>query len=166
MSVHPTAVIGEPAEHRDVIWAYERGEDVPQLYPSIHATAIVGALCTIDAGITKPTHIGAYSFLMKRCHVAHDVWIGERCELGAQVCVCGEVEIGDDVQIGGNTWIRPFVKIGDGARIGGGSVVLYDVPAGAVVAGNPAKPLRSGHEASSERPSTGQLRPTTPKERA
>ena len=117
------------------------------LQPEIHPTAIVGALCTIDAGITKPTHIGAETFLMKRCHVAHDVWIGDRCELGAQVCVCGEVEIGDDVRIGGNTWIRPFIKIGAGARIGGGSVVVKDIPAGEVWAGNPARPLRRGSEA-------------------
>ncbi len=145
--IHPTAVIGEPAEHRDVIWDYYDGRKVTALAPEIDPTAIVGALSTVDAGIKQPTRIGAYTLLMKRCHIGHDAQIGDDCELGAQTCVCGEVVIGDQVKIGGNTWIKPQVKIGDGARIGGGSVVVKDVPAGEVWAGNPAKPLRKGREA-------------------
>jgi serine O-acetyltransferase len=51
--------------------------------------------------------------------------------------------IGDDVWIGPHAIVIGGVTIGDGAIIGAGSVVTRDVPPRCVVAGNPAKILRS-----------------------
>ncbi len=51
----------------------------------------------------------------------------------------GTIIIGSDVWIGNNVTVLPDCIIGDGAVIGAGSVVTKDVPAYAVVAGNPAK---------------------------
>lgn len=44
--------------------------------------------------------------------------------------------------IGANATILPGVTIGEKAMVGAGSVVTKDVPAGAVVIGNPAKIVR------------------------
>jgi maltose O-acetyltransferase len=52
------------------------------------------------------------------------------------------VSIGDNVWVGGAAVICPGVEIGDDAVIGAGSVVTRNVPAGAIVAGNPARVLR------------------------
>ena len=52
------------------------------------------------------------------------------------------ITIGSDVWIGGKAIICPGVTIGDRSVIGAGSVVTKDVPAGVVVAGNPAKVIR------------------------
>lgn len=50
--------------------------------------------------------------------------------------------IGDRVDIGSNVVILGPITIGDDVVIGAGSVVVKDVPAGAVVVGNPARILR------------------------
>jgi virginiamycin A acetyltransferase len=51
----------------------------------------------------------------------------------------GDTEIGNDVWIGFDATIMPGIKVGDGAIIASKSVVTKDVPAYAVVAGNPAQ---------------------------
>lgn len=48
------------------------------------------------------------------------------------------VRIGDNVWIGGQAIILPGVTLGDNAVVAAGSVVTRDVPADAVVMGNPA----------------------------
>ena len=50
--------------------------------------------------------------------------------------------IGNDVWIGQNALIKPGITVGDGAVVAMGSVVTKDVPAYAVVAGNPARIIR------------------------
>lgn len=54
-----------------------------------------------------------------------------------------DVEIGDDVWLGTRVTILPGVKIGKGSIVGACSVVTKDVPEFSVVAGNPAKIIRS-----------------------
>ncbi len=59
--------------------------------------------------------------------------------------------IGDDVEFGAYAQVFGDISIGDGAKIGSMSVVLHDVPAGAVAIGAPAKiqpprPPESGGE--------------------
>lgn len=58
----------------------------------------------------------------------------------------GEVEIGDEVMIGANSLILPGVRIGNQAVVAAGSVVTRDVPPGAFVGGNPARPLKRRSE--------------------
>ena len=50
------------------------------------------------------------------------------------------IRIGRNVWLGGGAIILPGVTVGDDALIGAGSVVTRDVPAGATVVGNPARP--------------------------
>ena len=52
------------------------------------------------------------------------------------------VEIGNDVSIGNNVTINNGVVIGDGVIVLPGSVILENIPAYAVVSGNPAKVIK------------------------
>jgi virginiamycin A acetyltransferase len=51
----------------------------------------------------------------------------------------GDTQIGNDVWIGFDATIMPGINVGDGAIIASKSVVTKDVPAYAIVAGNPAQ---------------------------
>lgn len=54
----------------------------------------------------------------------------------------GDTVIGNDVWLGYDSLVMPGVKIGDGAIVAARSVVVSDVPAYAVVGGNPSRVLR------------------------
>lgn len=84
---------------------------------------------------------------------ATGVVIGERAVVGARTRIMPGVvigsrnwdhadrhaTIGDDVLIGAGAVVLGAIHIADGARVGANSVVLEDVPAGAVVVGVPAR---------------------------
>jgi maltose O-acetyltransferase len=52
------------------------------------------------------------------------------------------VAIEDDVWIGAGAIVCPGVTVGRGSVVGAGSVVVRDVPAGVVAAGNPCRVIR------------------------
>lgn len=53
------------------------------------------------------------------------------------------IKVGNDVWIGAGAIILPGVTIGDESVVGAGSVVTKDVPAHTIVAGNPARVIKT-----------------------
>jgi len=88
--------------------------------------------------------IPEYSTLEDGC------WIGPNTVLtNALHPLCPEVKrclkgptIKSGAKVGANSTILPCVVVGENCLIGAGSVVTKDVPAGKVVAGNPAKVIK------------------------
>ena len=54
----------------------------------------------------------------------------------------GDIFVGDDVWIGARATLLPGARIGDGAIVAAQTVVDFEVPAGALVAGQPARIVR------------------------
>ena len=52
--------------------------------------------------------------------------------------------VGRNCFIGAQAIVMPGVRVGDQCIVGSGAVVTRDVPSGSIVAGNPAKIIRSG----------------------
>lgn len=111
----------------------------------IAKSAVVGAGCLVFPGatVTAMARIGPHTTLRTSVHVGHHAAIGTFCLVGANASISGRCRIGDRVHIGPNSVIRDGITIGDGALIGIGSVVVKDVEPHTVVAGNPAKVIRT-----------------------
>ncbi|MGL5149350.1 MAG: 2,3,4,5-tetrahydropyridine-2,6-dicarboxylate N-acetyltransferase [Clostridium sp.] len=110
-----------------------------------NAVIMMGAVINIGAEIGDGTMVDMNAVVGARGK------LGNRVHLGAGAVVAGVLEppskepctIGDDVMIGANAVILEGVKIGAGSVVAAGSVVVSDVPEGVVVAGSPAKIVKS-----------------------
>ena len=102
----------------------------------------IGANSTIDRGSIDDTVIGAGTKIDNLVHVAHNVRIGRRCLVMAQVGIAGSAHIGDGCVIAGQAGLGGHITIGAGARIAGQAGVFGDVPAGETWSGYPARPHR------------------------
>ena len=112
------------------------------------AVIMMGAVINIGAVVGPGTMIDMGAVLGGRATV------GARCHVGAGAVLAGVVEpasatpviVEDGVLIGANAVVIEGVHIGKDAVVAAGAVVIEDVPAGAVVAGSPARIVKMKDE--------------------
>jgi len=153
----------------EAVYAYNRSDPLEDDPPSAILRELLGSLGS-DVFVETPfrcaygvnTHIGDGVYLNTGCVILDcaRVEIGPKTLLGpcvqiytaihpldpieraAGVETAKPVILGRNVWIGGGAILLPGVTVGDNAVVGAGSVVVKDVAAGTVVAGNPAKLIR------------------------
>lgn len=125
--------------------------DLCNLYGcEIGADSTIGPFVEIQRGavIGAGSKVCSHTFICARVTIGNRVFVGhgvmftnDLYPVVAGPPVWASTVVEDDVSIGSGSTILP-VRIGQGAIVGAGSVVVRDVPALAVVAGNPARILR------------------------
>lgn len=147
------AVPGSPASFRSRASIVDRfqldaAQSVTIVDPSVRVagSAIIGFNTVVMAGsfVSAQARIGNHCVILPNTVVSHDARLGDHVLVGSNVSISGGVEIGENCYVGSGARLREGVRVGCGALIGIGAVVIRDVPAGAVVAGVPARVIREG----------------------
>lgn len=139
--IHSNAVIGADAYY------FQRRPDGYKKFESCGRVIIedrveIGALCSIDKGVTGDTIISEGTKFDNHCQVGHDTYIGRNCLIGAHAAIAGVTRIEDDVIIWGRVAINKDLVIGKGAVILATSAVDKSLEGGKTYFGVPADEAR------------------------
>lgn len=102
----------------------------------------IGALCTIDKGVTGDTTIGEGTKIDNQVHVGHDTIIGKKCLIASQTGIAGCVIIEDEVTLWGQVGTTSGITIGSKAVIMGQTGVTKSVEGGKSYFGTPIEESR------------------------
>jgi UDP-3-O-[3-hydroxymyristoyl] glucosamine N-acyltransferase len=139
--IHAGSILGA-----DAFYYKKRPEGFDQLLSGgrvvIKDNVGIGALCTIDKGVTGDTTIGEGSKLDNQVHVGHDTVIGKKCLIASQTGIAGCVIIEDEVTIWGQVGTTSGITIGEKAVIMGQTGVTKSVEGGKSYFGTPIEESR------------------------
>ncbi len=141
VTIHPNTVIGGDAfYYKKIDGAYNKMHTCGSV--EIHDNVEIGAMCTIDRGVSGATVIGKGSKLDNQVHIGHDTVVGEHCLFAAQVGIAGCVKVENNVILWGQVGVPSDVVIGEGAVVLGQSGITKSLEGGKTYFGSPAEEAR------------------------
>ncbi|PCH76819.1 MAG: UDP-3-O-(3-hydroxymyristoyl)glucosamine N-acyltransferase [Flavobacteriaceae bacterium] len=102
----------------------------------------LGALCTIDRGVTGATTIKKGTKIDNQVQIGHDTIIGNKCLIASQTGIAGCVVVEDEVTIWGQVGTTSGIRIGKKAVILGQTGVTKSVEGGKSYFGTPISESR------------------------
>ncbi|UUC44637.1 UDP-3-O-(3-hydroxymyristoyl)glucosamine N-acyltransferase [Flavobacterium cerinum] len=139
--IHAGSILGA-----DAFYYKKRPEGFDQLVSCgrvvIESNVGIGALCTIDRGVTGDTTIREGAKIDNQVHIGHDTVIGKKCLIAAQTGIAGCVIIEDEVTLWGQVGTTSGITIGEKAVVLAQSGVSKSLEGGKVYFGYPAEESR------------------------
>lgn len=141
---NPNIIVGDFTYYDDPDDSENFERNVLYHFPFIGDKLIIGKFCAIAKGVQfimnganhKLSGVSTYPF-----YIFGNGWEKAMPQPG-DLPYKGDTVVGNDVWIGYDALIMPGVNVGNGAIISSRSVVTSDVPAYAIVGGNPAKVIK------------------------
>jgi sugar O-acyltransferase (sialic acid O-acetyltransferase NeuD family) len=132
-------------------WASMGSVPVERLVTLVDPTAFVSRTASIGRGCVVYPHcyVGLNArlddlvFALPGCVINHDDIIGRGTALASGAQLAGSVTVEQDCYLGQACTVRQLLRIGRHSMIGTGAVVIHNVEADSVMAGNPARRIRA-----------------------
>lgn len=120
----------------------------------VHPSAVVSPSARLGRGtvvlplavVNAAARLGDAVIVNSAAVVEHDCVLGDAVHVSPGAVLAGGVHVGDRTWVGAGAAVIQGVRIGRDAMIGAGAVVIRDVPDGATVVGNPARPIHRTKE--------------------
>ena len=145
VTIHAGTVLGA-----DAFYYKKRPEGFDKLKSGgrvvIEDNVNVGALCTIDRGVTGDTTIKKGTKIDNQVHIGHDTVVGEKCLIASQTGIAGCVVIENEVTIWGQVGMTSGITIGEQAMILAQSGISKSLKGGQTYFGYPAGKAREKYK--------------------
>ncbi len=145
VTIHAGTVLGS-----DAFYYKNRPEGYDKLISGgrvvIEDNVDIGALCTIDKGVTGDTTIKKGAKLDNQVQIGHDTIIGEKCLIASQTGIAGCVVVEDEVTIWGQVGVTSGITIGKKAVISAKAGVSKTLEGGKSYFGIPADDFRAKYK--------------------